>query len=49
MGWKIIEGFEMVVGLEVHVALATRTKIYCGCSTRFGAVQNSQCLSLIHI
>lgn len=43
MGWKIIDGFEMVVGLEVHVALATRTKIYCGCSTRFGAAPNSQC------
>ena len=28
--------FEMVVGLEVHVQLKTRTKAFCACSTSFG-------------
>ncbi len=34
--------WEMVVGLEVHAQLRTRTKIFCGCSTAFGAEPNSQ-------
>ena len=34
--------YEPVVGLEVHTELATRTKIFCGCSTQFGAPPNSQ-------
>jgi aspartyl-tRNA(Asn)/glutamyl-tRNA(Gln) amidotransferase subunit B len=34
------ERFEMVVGLEVHVQLKTRTKAFCGCSTDFGAHPN---------
>ena len=34
--------YEAVIGLEVHVQLATRTKIFCGCSTRYGAPPNSQ-------
>ena len=42
--------FEPVIGLEVHVQLKTDTKIFCGCSTRFGAPANSQtcpvCLGL---
>ena len=33
--------YEMVIGLEVHVELATRTKIFCGCSTAFGGRPNS--------
>jgi aspartyl-tRNA(Asn)/glutamyl-tRNA(Gln) amidotransferase subunit B len=33
--------FEPVIGLEVHVQLLTTTKIFCSCSTRFGAAPNS--------
>lgn len=42
--------FELVVGLEVHVQLATASKIFCGCSTAFGAPPNQNtcpvCLGL---
>jgi aspartyl-tRNA(Asn)/glutamyl-tRNA(Gln) amidotransferase subunit B len=31
-----------VIGLEVHVQLLTRTKLFCGCSTKFGAPPNTQ-------
>ncbi len=34
--------YETVVGLEVHLQLATETKAFCGCSTRFGQRPNSQ-------
>ncbi len=34
-------GYEPVIGLEVHVQLLTATKIFCSCSTRFGATPNS--------
>ncbi len=35
--------YEMVAGLEVHVELKTKTKIFCGCKTDFGAPPNTQC------
>ena len=42
--------FTTIVGLEVHVQLQTRTKLFCGCSTKFGAPPNTQvcptCLGL---
>ncbi|HUT73332.1 MAG TPA: Asp-tRNA(Asn)/Glu-tRNA(Gln) amidotransferase subunit GatB [Armatimonadota bacterium] len=42
--------YEPVMGLEVHAELATDAKMFCGCSTRFGAPSNSQtcpvCLGL---
>jgi aspartyl-tRNA(Asn)/glutamyl-tRNA(Gln) amidotransferase subunit B len=42
--------WEMVVGLEVHVQLLTRTKLFCNCSTDFGAAPNTNtcpvCLAL---
>jgi aspartyl-tRNA(Asn)/glutamyl-tRNA(Gln) amidotransferase subunit B len=34
--------YEPVIGLEIHAQLQTRTKIFCGCSTAFGAAPNSQ-------
>ena len=34
--------YETVIGLEVHIQLATRTKIFCGCPTSFGAAPNSE-------
>ncbi|TRO83137.1 Asp-tRNA(Asn)/Glu-tRNA(Gln) amidotransferase subunit GatB [Trichloromonas acetexigens] len=42
--------YEVVIGLEVHVQLTTKTKIFCGCPTEFGQAPNSQtcpvCLGL---
>ena len=42
--------YEMVVGLEVHVQLATKTKAFCNCPTDFGAAPNANtcpiCLAL---
>jgi aspartyl-tRNA(Asn)/glutamyl-tRNA(Gln) amidotransferase subunit B len=34
--------YQVVIGLEVHTQLTTNTKIFCGCSTRFGSQPNSQ-------
>jgi aspartyl-tRNA(Asn)/glutamyl-tRNA(Gln) amidotransferase subunit B len=45
-----VADFEPVIGLEVHAQLLTRSKIFCGCSTAFGAPPNTQvcpvCLGL---
>src|SRR3984885_5292986 len=47
---EMIAKYEPVIGLEVHVQLATHTKIFCGCPTSFGAPPNSNvcpvCLGL---
>jgi len=47
---EMIAKYEPVIGLEVHVQLATHTKIFCGCPTSFGAAPNSNvcpvCLGL---
>ena len=38
---SVHSGFEPVIGLEVHVQLLTATKIFCSCSTQFGAPPNT--------
>src|SRR3982074_2512789 len=38
---EMIARYEPVIGLEVHVQLATATKIFCGCPTGFGAPPNT--------
>ena len=35
--------FEIVMGLEVHVELSTKTKIFCSCTTEFGGAPNTHC------
>lgn len=35
--------WETVIGLETHVELATKTKIFCGCTTAFGGAPNTRC------
>src|SRR6266498_5325271 len=46
----VVARYEPVIGLEVHVELGTRTKMFCGCMTDFGAEPNTQvcpvCLGL---
>ena len=47
---EVLAKYEVVIGLEVHVQLLTRTKIFCGCSSRFGDAPNANtcpvCLGL---
>ena len=38
---ELLAKYEPVIGLEVHVQLLTNTKIFCGCSTRFGDPPNA--------
>lgn len=35
--------YELVAGLETHVELSTKTKIFCGCTTAFGSEPNTHC------
>jgi aspartyl-tRNA(Asn)/glutamyl-tRNA(Gln) amidotransferase subunit B len=46
----VVSRYEPVIGLETHVELGTRTKMFCGCPTEFGAEPNTQvcpvCLGL---
>lgn len=46
----VADKYEMVCGLEVHVELQTKTKIFCGCTTKYGGEQNTHvcpvCLGL---
>src|ERR1700757_2454039 len=47
---EVMAKYEAVIGLEVHAQLLTKTKIFCGCSTRFGDTPNANtcpvCLGL---
>jgi aspartyl-tRNA(Asn)/glutamyl-tRNA(Gln) amidotransferase subunit B len=47
---SVTDRYAPVIGLETHVELGTRTKMFCGCTTVFGGVQNGQvcpvCLGL---
>ncbi|MFO0752957.1 MAG: Asp-tRNA(Asn)/Glu-tRNA(Gln) amidotransferase subunit GatB [Thermodesulfovibrionales bacterium] len=38
----IFDAYEAVIGLEVHAQMLTETKLFCGCSTKFGAEPNTQ-------
>jgi aspartyl-tRNA(Asn)/glutamyl-tRNA(Gln) amidotransferase subunit B len=50
LGTEVLSRYEPVIGLEVHVQLLTRSKIFCSCSTRFGDPPNTNvcpvCLGL---
>ena len=37
------EKYEVIVGLEIHAELSTKTKIFCGCKNAFGAEVNTLC------
>lgn len=43
---ETMKSYETVIGLEVHVELATKTKIFCGCTTQFGGDPNTHCCSV---
>jgi aspartyl-tRNA(Asn)/glutamyl-tRNA(Gln) amidotransferase subunit B len=49
-GTDVLPAYEPVIGLETHVELGTASKMFCGCSTEFGAPPNTQvcpvCLGL---
>jgi aspartyl-tRNA(Asn)/glutamyl-tRNA(Gln) amidotransferase subunit B len=39
---EVVSGYEAVIGLEVHVELSTRSKMFCGCPTEFGGEPNTR-------
>ena len=39
---KPVTEYEVVIGLEIHAELLTDAKVWCGCSTKFGAEPNTQ-------
>lgn len=39
---KLIDGWEVVIGIEIHTQLATKSKIFSGSSTEFGQDPNTQ-------
>ncbi|MFZ9750734.1 MAG: Asp-tRNA(Asn)/Glu-tRNA(Gln) amidotransferase GatCAB subunit B, partial [Candidatus Nanopelagicales bacterium] len=47
---ELLNQYEPVLGLEVHVELNTKTKVFCACPTNFGAAPNTNvcptCLGL---
>ena len=43
---EAVQRYEPVIGLETHVELGTRTKMFCGCTTTFGGEPNSQVCSV---
>jgi aspartyl-tRNA(Asn)/glutamyl-tRNA(Gln) amidotransferase subunit B len=50
VGAGVSSSYEPVIGLEIHVQLKTRTKMFCGCPAEFGAPPNTNvcpvCLGL---
>lgn len=50
MSELVIDGWEIVIGLEVHAEMATKTKLFCGCANKFGSEPNTNicpvCLGL---
>jgi len=39
---NVLDRYEPLIGLETHVELGTRTKMFCGCTTLFDFTQNGQ-------
>jgi len=38
----MVNDYEVIIGLEIHIELGTETKIFCGCSTKYGGEPNTQ-------